>query len=166
MEEGLLMLSVLFRRRKRKVLRAIFDYSRSLKLRSKQVDLRAKLAINGIKSVLHRKLQKLNFELLQKLRKIAEVAEHIKRETSVAVIREASSGEEEEEVRSRQQAVRVPQLKLSSLIKPITCAKERSQRSSGYDPSPYMTPTLRSDRQSTRRINIDESSHSSQPTAS
>ena len=96
MEEGFLMLSVLFRRRKRKVLRAIFDYSRSLKLRSKQVDLRAKLAINGIKSVLHRKLQKLNFELLQKLRKIAEVAEHIKRETSVAVIREASSGEEEE----------------------------------------------------------------------
>lgn len=159
------MLSVLFRRHKRKVLRAILNYSRSMKLRSKQVDLRVKLAINGIKSVFHRKIQKINFELLHKLRKMAEMAENIKRETSVAVIREASSGEEEEDLKGK---VRVPQLKLSSLIRPITCVRphDKSQRSSGYEPSPYMTPTLRSDRQSTRRINIDESSQSSVPTAS
>lgn len=64
-----------------------------------------KLAINGIKSVFHRKIQKINFELLHKLRKMAEMAENIKRETSVAVIREASSGEEEEDLKGK---VRVP----------------------------------------------------------
>ncbi len=83
-------------------------------LRNKQVDLRVKLAFNGIKSVLHRKLQKINFELLHKLREIADMADQIKRETSVAFIREASSAEEDEE----HKRPTVPQLKLSSLTKP------------------------------------------------
>ena len=82
---------MIFRKRKRKILLSLHDHARSLALRNQQLDLRTKLALNALRSVLHRKIQRVHFDLQSRLKAIAEAHERIRRETSVAVIREANS---------------------------------------------------------------------------